>query len=83
MKDEILLVQAMVDEEQVEILIFKGFSSCLSYKTSSDPSRSVIPAKAVINSIDRVKGPFDPSDIQYIEKGLTFDEFKIRLQQQN
>ncbi|KAI3453183.1 hypothetical protein Pfo_009846 [Paulownia fortunei] len=83
MKDEILLVQAMVDEELIEVLIFKGFSSCLSSKTCSDPSRSVLPAKAVIKSIDRAKGPFDPSDIQYIEKGLTFDAFKSRFHHQN
>ncbi|KAK4423379.1 hypothetical protein Salat_1920700 [Sesamum alatum] len=83
MKDEILLVQTLVDGEQVEVLIFKGFSSCLSYKTSSDPSRSVVPGKAVIKSIDRVKGPFDPSNIQYIEKGLTFDAFKTRIQSHN
>ncbi|KAL7110791.1 hypothetical protein ACP275_05G048400 [Erythranthe tilingii] len=79
-KDEILLVQAMVDEEQVEVLIFKGFSSCLSSRTYSDPSRSVLPTRAVIKSIDRAKGPFDPSNLQYIEKGLTFDVFiKTRL----
>ncbi|KAL0409028.1 UNVERIFIED_CONTAM: hypothetical protein Sradi_1837200 [Sesamum radiatum] len=83
MKDEILLVQTLVDGEQVEVLIFKGFSSCLSYKTSSDPSRSVVPGKAVIKSIDRVKGPFDPSNIHYIEKGLTFDAFKTRFPRQN
>ncbi|KAG8382689.1 hypothetical protein BUALT_Bualt05G0103600 [Buddleja alternifolia] len=76
-KDEILLVHALVDDdEHVEVLIFKGFSSCLTYKTSSDPSRSVLPAKAVIKSIDRVKGPFDPTNIQYIQKGLTFDAFR-------
>ncbi|KAL0446719.1 UNVERIFIED_CONTAM: hypothetical protein Slati_1799800 [Sesamum latifolium] len=83
MKDEILLVQTLVDGEQVEVLIFKGFSSCLSYKTSSDPSRSVVPGKAVIKSIDRVKGPYDPSNIHYIEKGLTFDAFKTRFPRQN
>ncbi|XP_011070717.1 uncharacterized protein LOC105156318 [Sesamum indicum] len=83
MKDEILLVQTWVDEEQVEVLIFKGFSSCLSYKTSADPSRSVVPSKAVIRSIDRIKGPFDPSNIHYIEKGLTFDAFKTRFHRPN
>ncbi|KAH6773923.1 hypothetical protein C2S51_012327 [Perilla frutescens var. frutescens] len=82
-KDEILFVQAMADEEQVEVLIFKGFSSCLNYRTSSNPSRSVLPAKAVIMSIDRARGPFDPSNIQYIERGLTFDDFKSRLPSQN
>ncbi|KAL3502012.1 hypothetical protein ACH5RR_036461 [Cinchona calisaya] len=79
-RNEALLVKAMVDEEEVEVLIFKGFSSCLSYGTSPDPSRSVLPARAVIKFIDRVKGPFDPSNIHYIEKGLTWETFKIRLQ---
>ncbi|XP_022863035.1 uncharacterized protein LOC111383190 [Olea europaea var. sylvestris] len=78
-KDEVLLVKAMVDGEEAEVLVFKGFSSCLSYKTTADPSRSVIPARAVIKTIDRIKGPFDPSNIQFIEKGLTWEAFKNRL----
>ncbi|KAL2518709.1 hypothetical protein Adt_14956 [Abeliophyllum distichum] len=78
-KDEVLLVKAIVDGEEAEVLVFKGFSSCLSYKTSANPSTSVIPARAVIKSIDRIKGPFDPSNIQYIEKGLTLEAFKTRL----
>ncbi|XWS69398.1 hypothetical protein CRYUN_Cryun04dG0175700 [Craigia yunnanensis] len=79
-RGEALIVHALVDDEQeVEVLIFKGFSSCLSYGTSPDPSRSVIPARAVIKSIDRIKGPFDPSNIEYIEKGLKWDYFKTRL----
>ncbi|KAL5709306.1 hypothetical protein ACHQM5_020010 [Ranunculus cassubicifolius] len=79
-RNEALLVRAMVDNQEEEILIFKGFSSCLSYRTSSDPSRSILPARAVITSIDRVVGPFHPSNIEYIEKGLTWDTFKDRLQ---
>ncbi|KAK9105898.1 hypothetical protein Scep_022742 [Stephania cephalantha] len=78
--NEALLVRAMVDNQEEQVLIFKGFSSSLSYGTSPDPSRSVLPAKAVITSIDRVKGPFDPSNVEYIEKGLTLDAFKTRLQ---
>ncbi|KAA8529770.1 hypothetical protein F0562_034130 [Nyssa sinensis] len=75
-RDEALLVKATVDEEEVEVLIFKGFSSCLSYKTSPDPSKSVLPARAVIKFIDRIKGPFDPSNIEYLEKGLALEAFK-------
>ncbi|MBA0872982.1 hypothetical protein Goshw_024702 [Gossypium schwendimanii] len=78
-REEALIVHALVDEQEVEVLIFKGFSSCLSYGTSPDPSKSVIPKRAVINSIDRIKGPFDPSNIQYIEKGLDWESFKSRL----
>ncbi|XP_022775693.1 uncharacterized protein LOC111317528 [Durio zibethinus] len=78
-RGEALLVHALVDEQEVEVLIFKGFSSCLNYGTSPDPSRSVIPARAVIKSIDRIKGPFDPSNVEYIEKGLKWESFKTRL----
>ncbi|XVE74629.1 hypothetical protein DITRI_Ditri12bG0032500 [Diplodiscus trichospermus] len=78
-RGEALLVHALVDEQEVEVLIYKGFSSCLSYGTSPDPSKSVIPARAVIKSIDRIKGPFDPSNIEYIEKGLKWESFKTRL----
>ncbi|KAI8560736.1 hypothetical protein RHMOL_Rhmol04G0279600 [Rhododendron molle] len=79
-RDEALMVRALVDEEEAEVLIFRGFSSSLSYRTSPDPSRSILPARAVIKSIDRVRGPFDPSNIEYLEKGLTWDAFKSRLQ---
>ncbi|CAM8945612.1 unnamed protein product [Rhodiola kirilowii] len=78
-KQEALIVKATVDDSEEEILIFKGFSSSLSYGTSPDPSKSILPARAVVKAIDRVKGPFNPTDIQYIEKGLTLDDFKARL----
>ncbi|XP_059282383.1 uncharacterized protein LOC132036146 [Lycium ferocissimum] len=78
-RNEALIVKALVDEEEVEVLIFKGFSSCLSYRTSPDPSKSVLPARAVIKCIDRIKGPFDPSNIVYLEKGLTVEAFKERI----
>ncbi|KAG2377160.1 hypothetical protein LR48_Vigan06g156500 [Vigna angularis] len=78
-KGEALLVHALVDQEEVELLIFKGFSSCLSYSTSPDPTRSIVPARAVIVSIDRVKGPFDPSNIEYLQKGVTWEEFKTKF----
>ncbi|XP_027356535.1 uncharacterized protein LOC113865925 [Abrus precatorius] len=75
-KGEALLVHALVDQEEVDVLIFKGFSSCLSYSTSPDPTRSILPARAVIVSIDRIKGPFDPANIEYLQKGVTWEEFK-------
>ncbi|KAI3889628.1 hypothetical protein MKX03_007650 [Papaver bracteatum] len=80
-RNEALLVTAMVDGQEEEVLIFKGFSSCLSYSTSPDPSRSILPERAVIQSIDIIKGPFDPSNIEYIEKGLTLEIFQRRLEQ--
>ncbi|GKE13968.1 hypothetical protein Tco_1421545 [Tanacetum coccineum] len=73
---EALLVKALVDDQEVEVLIFKGFSSSLSSGTPPDPTRSILPARAVIKCIDRVKGPFDPSNIEYIEKDLTVKAFE-------
>ncbi|VVA91370.1 unnamed protein product [Arabis nemorensis] len=75
-REEALIVTAIVDDEEVEVLIFKGVSSCLSGETAVDPARSVLPERALITKIDRVRGPFDPSEIHYIQKGLSFQEFK-------
>ncbi|WOL09361.1 hypothetical protein Cni_G18114 [Canna indica] len=75
-----LLVRATVDGEEELVLVFRGFSSSLSSMTSSDPWKSVLPARAVIESIDVVKGPFDPSNIDYLERDLTWEAFKTRLQ---
>ncbi|XP_010066566.2 uncharacterized protein LOC104453654 [Eucalyptus grandis] len=75
-RGEALVVHADVGGEEVEVLIYKGFSSSLSYGTAPDPSKSVLPAKAQIKWIDRIKGPFDPSNIEYIEKGLTWENFE-------
>ncbi|XP_076919875.1 uncharacterized protein LOC143580826 [Bidens hawaiensis] len=79
-KEEALLVKAVVDDQPVELLVFKGFSSSLSSGTSFDPTKSILPARAVIQSIDRVKGPFDPSNIDYIEKNLQVEAFKTVVQ---
>ncbi|KAF3432105.1 hypothetical protein FNV43_RR26844 [Rhamnella rubrinervis] len=80
-REEALVVHALVDDQEVEVLIFKGFSSCLNYRTPPDPSKSILPARAVIKSIDRVKGPFDPSNIEYLQKGLTWEAFKSNILQ--
>ncbi|KAL6637038.1 hypothetical protein ACP70R_024610 [Stipagrostis hirtigluma subsp. patula] len=57
-----------------------GFSSSLSGVTAADPARSVLPERAIIQSVDVVKGPFDPNNIEYLEKGVAWDDFKSRLQ---
>ncbi|KAL1219520.1 hypothetical protein V5N11_021586 [Cardamine amara subsp. amara] len=78
-REEALIVTAIVDDEEVEVVIFKGVSSCLTGETAVDPARSVLPERAVIKTIDRVKGPFDPSQIHYIQKGLSFQAFKENI----
>lgn len=75
-REEALIVTAIVDDEEVEVVIFKGVSACLSGETAVDPARSVLPERAVITKIDRVRGPFDPSQIHYIQKDISFQAFK-------
>ncbi|KAJ1293912.1 hypothetical protein BS78_01G105700 [Paspalum vaginatum] len=79
-RDQALLVKARVDDEVEVVLVFKGFSSSLSGGTAADPARSVLPERAIIQSVDVVKGPFDPNNIEYLEKGVEWDDFKSRLQ---
>ncbi|WVZ60266.1 hypothetical protein U9M48_010313 [Paspalum notatum var. saurae] len=79
-RDQALLVKAQVDDEVEVVLIFKGFSSSLSGRTAADPARSVLPERAIIQSVDVVKGPFDPNNIEYLEKGVEWDDFRSRLQ---
>ncbi|CAN1162985.1 hypothetical protein LINPERPRIM_LOCUS32410 [Linum perenne] len=78
-RGEALIVHAFVDDNPVEVLIFRGFSSCLNYGTAADPTKSVIPARSVMKSVDRIEGPFDPSNIHYLEKEISWDSFKSRL----
>ncbi|KAG2546420.1 uncharacterized protein LOC120649993 [Panicum virgatum] len=79
-RDQALLVKARVDDEVEVVLTFKGFSSSLSGGTAADPARSILPERAIIQSVDVVKGPFDPNNIEYLEKGVEWDDFKSRLQ---
>ncbi|KAK1288295.1 hypothetical protein QJS10_CPB19g01492 [Acorus calamus] len=79
-RERALLVRATVDGHEAQVLVFKGFSSSLSGRTSYDPSRSVLPGRAIIKSIDVIRGPFDPSNIEYLEKDLTWEAFQSRLQ---
>jgi hypothetical protein len=72
---ELLIVTIDVDGILEEIMIFKGFSSCLSRATEFDPDLPVIPEGAKVVTIDRLKAPYNPFQPFYIAKGLTWDEF--------
>uniref|UniRef100_A0A0D9ZCF0 DUF7734 domain-containing protein n=2 Tax=Oryza TaxID=4527 RepID=A0A0D9ZCF0_9ORYZ len=78
-RDQALLVKARVDDEVEVVLVFKGFSSRLSGRTAADPAMSVLPERAIIQTVDVVRGPFDPTNIEYLEKDLPWDDFKSRL----
>eukprot|EP01018_Ginkgo_biloba_P006117 Gb_38543 [translate_table: standard] len=79
-RSEALLVHALVDDKEDQVLVFKGFSSSLMRETSPDPSKPVLPSRAIIKSIDRIRGPFNPSKIDYIQKDLSWEEFQVFLE---
>ncbi|MBW4461634.1 MAG: hypothetical protein KME47_15545 [Nodosilinea sp. WJT8-NPBG4] len=68
----VLLVQAVVDGEADEVLIFRGFSSSLMHPTAADPDVPVLPENADIKAIDIMAGPYNPAAPQYLHQGLTW-----------
>ncbi|HEY9764252.1 MAG TPA: hypothetical protein V6D07_17110 [Trichocoleus sp.] len=76
---EVLLVNAEVEGEADQVVVFRGFSSSLVRPTAFDPDVPVLPDKAVIESIDRLLGPYQPSNPRYLAKGLTWEAFEELL----
>ncbi len=76
---EVLLVQADAEGESDIIIIFKGFSSSLVRPTAYDPEVPTLPESALIQQIDRLKGPYQPQSPQYIEQGISSEAFESRL----
>lgn len=77
--EEVLVVHASIDGEDDEVVIFKGFSSSLMRSTAFDLDTPVLPDTSIITSVDRVKGPINPSNPQPIEMNITWDIFEARL----
>jgi hypothetical protein len=76
---EMLLVTATIDGKADQIAIFKGFSSSLMCPTAFDPDVPVIPVGAEIHEIDRLQSPYNPNDPRYIERHLTWAQFREYL----
>ena len=76
---EVLLARVEIDGELDEILIFRGFSSSLMRPTAFDPDVAVLPEDAVIIAIDRLSGPYQPENPQYLERQISWEEFSQRL----
>lgn len=77
---EVLLVTVEVDGERDQVAIFRGFSSSLVRSTASDPDLPVLPSHAVIESIDRLQSPYDPSNPHYIQQNITWEEMQLLLE---
>ena len=77
---EVLLVQAKIEDEDDSVIVFRGFSSSLMRPTAYDPEVPTLPDTALIYKIDRLKGPYQPDDPQYIEQGLNLEDFLAKLE---
>jgi hypothetical protein len=77
--NEVLMVTAKVDGEEDYVVIFRGFSSSLVNPTAADPEVPVLPENATIETIDRLQGPYNPDNPQYIEQDIAWAEFSDRL----
>ncbi len=78
-RDEVLLVNALIEGEANLIMVFRGFSSSLSQATAYDPDVAVLPDSAVIESIDRVRAPYNPDAPEVLEEGIPGDRFLSRI----
>ncbi len=76
---QVLVITALVDGEEDEITVFKGFSSSLVRGTPSDPDVPVLPDDANILSIDIVASPYNPEAPRYIEQNLSWSVMETRL----
>ena len=47
--------------ETLELLIFRGFSSCITHPTAFDPDQSVLPEGAAITAATLLQGPLNPT----------------------
>lgn len=78
-RQEVLLVTAEVEGEPEQIAIFRGFSSSLVRSTAFDPDVPVLPDTAEILRIDRILGPYNPQNPQYLQQGLTWETLQPLL----
>ena len=76
---EVLLITAEVNGEPDQILVFRGFSSSLVRSTAFDPDIPVLPDTAVIATVDRLAGPYNPENPHYLEKQISWKTFLQRL----
>jgi hypothetical protein len=47
-------------QEALEVLIFRGFSSCTTHPTDFDPDRTVLPDGATIETAELLRSPLNP-----------------------
>ncbi len=78
--EEVLMVEATVAGEPDQVMVFKGFSSSLMRATDYNPDVPVLPVGTEILAIDRLKGPYQPNNPEYIARGMSWAEFELLLE---
>jgi hypothetical protein len=75
---EVLMVNAQVNGEEDFVVVFRGFSSSLVNPTAADPEIPVLSEAAIIDTIDRLQGPYTPDNPQYLERNISWADFSDR-----
>ena len=76
---EVLMLSAQVNGEEDVVVVFRGFSSSLVNPTAADPEIPVLSEAAVIETVDRLQGPYSPDNPQYLERDIPWADFSDRL----
>ncbi|MGK7911994.1 MAG: hypothetical protein AB4050_11025 [Synechococcus sp.] len=76
--NEVLLIEATVEGDADEIVVFRGYSSSTVRPTAADLNVPILPQDGEIVSISRLKAPYNPQSPQVIEAGIAWDEFSQR-----
>ena len=83
-KQEVLMVHLETAAGEPDtVMIYAGFSSSLMMPTAFDPEVPVIAADSKINSVDRLASPYNPSNPQYLQSGLSLPEMLDILESVN
>ena len=72
---EVLAVTAKEGDIELEIIIFKGFSSSLTGSTAFDPDLPILSEQGEILNINRLVSPYNPNNPQYIQRNITATAF--------
>jgi len=78
---EVFLVNATVENEDDQVVIFRGFSSSLMRPTAFDPDVPILDEAAEIRSIDQLEGPYSPENPVYLQAGMSLEEVERLLQE--
>nr|WP_038026554.1 hypothetical protein [Synechococcus sp. PCC 7336] len=76
---EVLLVEATIEAERDEVLVYKGYSSSLMRPTAADLDIPVLPEGTTIEAISRLRAPYTPRSPQYLERSILWHQFEQRL----